>query len=215
MNNVVNLQKGNVVNLSKKAPGLCKVMVGLGWDPADKAEPNQQSGGFLKRLFGGAPSNPAPAATIDCDACAILLENDIMKNNSDLIYFGNLHDRYGAVVHQGDNLTGDGDGDDEEIMIDLSKMPDRINKVVIFVNIYQARSKKQNFGMIKNSFIRLVNDDTHQEICRYNISESSEYSTATAVIFGELVRNNGEWEFKALGTPSSAGSVGDVANLYR
>lgn len=203
--NVVNLSKGGVVNLSKHTPGLKSVMVGLGWDPA-----RPSAGGFFKKMFGGE----TPSSTIDCDACAVLLKNGKLRSDNDVVYFGNLKHSSGAVVHKGDNLTGDGDGDDEEIDIFLSKIPADYDGVVLFVNIYDARNKHQNFGQISNSFIRLVNTDTGAEICRYDISQSSEYDKATAVIFGELTKKNGEWEFKALGEASS-GSVSEVARKYR
>lgn len=203
--NVVNLSKGGVVNLSKHTPGLSHVMVGLGWDPETKGK------GLFKKVFGGSQ----PSSSIDCDACAILLKNGRLASNDDVVYFGNLKHKTKAVIHQGDNLTGDGDGDDEQIMIDLSKLPSDYDGVLLFVNIYNAKSKGQNFGQIANSFIRLVNMNTNSEMCRYDISQSSEYDKATAVIFGKLTKKNGEWEFEALGEASRAGSVSEVANNYK
>lgn len=201
-NNVVNLSKGGVVNLSKHAPGLSNVMVGLGWDPASE--------GFIGKLFGSKPSS-----SIDCDACAILCQNGRLVSDNDVVYFGNLKHKSRAVVHQGDNLTGDGDGDDEQILIRLNELPSQYDRIILFVNIYNARRKNQNFGQISNSFIRLVDSDKNTEMCRYDISQSSDYNKATAVIFGELVKKNNEWEFKALGEASSAGSVSEVASMYK
>ena len=153
----INLQKGQKIDLTKGGGGLRQVMVGLGWDEA------QQRGGFF------APK-PQP---IDCDASAILCgaNGKLISNNTDesVVYFGNLRHYSGAVVHQGDNLTGEGDGDDEQIMVNISLIPPQVEKVVFVVNIYDARTRKQHFGLIRNAFIRLVNMDNRTEICRYNL----------------------------------------------
>lgn len=127
----INLQKGQRIDLTKGNPGLSKILVGLGWDPVQSSG----SGGFLGGLFGGGSSS----ANVDCDASVIMLgENDKLKNNKDVIYFGNLRSNDGSVQHSGDNLTGDGDGDDEQISIDLSRVPAHIQKLVFVVNIYDC-----------------------------------------------------------------------------
>lgn len=184
----VNLQKGQKVNLSKEQPGLSKVVVGLGWDEAVSGQ------------------------TIDCDAFAILLTNGVVTSRSDVVYFGNLHHSSGSVIHKGDDLTGAGKGDDEQIVIDLSSVPSRHEKIVIAVNIFKAREKNQQFGMIRNAFIRLVDARTNAEICIYNLTDS--YSGMTAVIFGELYRDGSEWKFGAVGQGTTDGAISEVVSRY-
>ena len=197
----VNLQKGQKIDLTKENPGLKHVMVGLGWDEA------KQSGGLLKALFGGGTQN------IDCDATAILLNSDgKLADKKDIVYFGNLTHKSNAVKHMGDNLTGAGDGDDEQIFVDLEKIPESYSKIVFVVNIYEARARNQNFGLIKNAFIRLVDNDKKTEICRYDLSEN--YNGMTAMIFGEIYRHNGEWKFSAIGQGTADNSIGDLAKRY-
>ena len=193
----VSLQKGQKVSLSKDHAGLSKVVVGLGWDEAKR-----EKGGFF------APK-PQP---IDCDASAILLKNGRLFDKGDLIYFGNLRHRTGSVVHQGDNLTGAGEGDDEQIIVDLSSIPAEYDKIVFVVNIYQAVQRKQHFGMIQNAFIRLVDARNNNEMCKYNLSEN--YNNMTAMIFGEIYRHNGEWKFNAMGQATADASLGELANRY-
>ncbi len=198
----INLQKGQKIDLTKGGGGLRQVMVGLGWDEA------QQRGGFF------APK-PQP---IDCDASAILCgaNGKLISNNTDesVVYFGNLRHYSGAVVHQGDNLTGEGDGDDEQIMVNISLIPPQVEKVVFVVNIYDARTRKQHFGLIRNAFIRLVNMDNHTEICRYNLSEN--YNNMTGLVVGEIYKKNGEWKFNAIGQPvQEASRLDSIINLYR
>lgn len=200
----INLQKGQKIDLTKGGGGgLRQVMVGLGWDEAQ-----QQSRGFF------APK-PQP---IDCDASAILcgangriVSNDIKDT---CVYFGNLRHPSGAIIHQGDNLTGEGDGDDEQIMVNLQMVPASIDKIVFVVNIYDARSRNQHFGMIRNAFIRLVNMDNHTEICRFNLSEN--YNNMTGLVVGEIYRKNGEWKFNAIGQPvQEASRLDSLIQLYR
>ena len=164
-------------------------MVGLGWD---EAQPTAKG---LRALFA-----PRPQA-IDCDASAILLGADgklvshsISQNT---VYFGNLKHASGAIVHQGDNLTGEGEGDDEQIMVDLPSVPQNIDKIVFVVNIYDAQVRNQHFGMIKNAFIRIVDMSGNKEICRYSLTD--DYSGMTGLIVGEIYRNGGEWKFSAVG----------------
>ena len=190
----VSLQKGQKVSLSKEHAGLSKMMVGLGWDEAQKAK-----GGFF------APK-PKP---IDCDASALLLKNGRLCDKSDIVYLGH---KTGAIQHMGDNLTGAGDGDDEQILVDLGKIPAEYDRIVIVVNIYQAVSRKQHFGMIKNAFIRLVDQRNNGEMCKYNLSD--DYSGMTAMIFGEIYRHNGEWKFSAVGQGTTDPGLGELANRY-
>ncbi len=193
----VNLQKGQKVSLTKENAGLSQVLVGLGWDEAP------QKRGFF---------NLGKQADIDCDASAVMLKNGKLSGNGDLVYFGNLQHRSGTVQHLGDNLTGAGDGDDEQIIIDLANMPQQYDKIVIVVNIYDAVPRKQHFGMIQNAFIRLVDGRTNQEMCRYNLTE--DYSGMTAMIFGEIYRYNGEWKFSAVGQGTNDPSLGDLCRRY-
>ena len=188
----VSLQKGQKVNLSKDNAGLAKVIVGLGWDEAKPS--GGGGGGFFATLFGGAATTHQ---AIDCDASAIMLKNGKFVDRTDLVYFGNLKHKSGTVNHMGDNLTGEGEGDDEQIVIDLSRVPAEYDKIVIVVNIYQAVQRKQHFGMIENAFIRLVDARNNKEMCKYNLTEN--YSGMTAMIFGEIYRHNGEWKFNAMG----------------
>lgn len=192
----ISLQKGQKVSLSKENAGLSRVMIGLGWDEV------QQKRGF----FSLKPQD------IDCDATAILLQNGELKANEDVVYFGNLRHKSGTVQHMGDNLTGAGDGDDEQIMVDLAKIPAVYDRIVLMVNIYQARERKQHFGMIRNAFIRLVDCRNGKEMCRYNLTD--DYSGMTALIFGEVYRHNGEWKFNAIGQGTNDNSIGEVANRY-
>ncbi|MFT8321739.1 MAG: TerD family protein [Bacillus sp. (in: firmicutes)] len=199
----INLQKGQRVDLTKGNPGLSKIMVGLGWDPVQ-----QKGGGLLGSLFGGGA-----AANVDCDASVIMLgENDKVLHNSDVIYFGNLKSKDGSVQHSGDNLTGAGDGDDEQINIDLSRVPASIQKLVFVVNIYDAIKRKQHFGMIQNAFIRIVNPNSNSSLIHYNLTD--DYNGKTSLVVGELYRHGQEWKFAAVGTGTNAGSLGEVVKSY-
>lgn len=197
----ISLQKGQKVSLSKDNAGLAKIIVGLGWD-----EVQQSSGGLFGALFGGGQQ------AIDCDASAIMLRNGKFIDKDDLVYFGNLKHRSGTVVHQGDNLTGAGDGDDEQIVIDLLRVPEIYDKIVIVVNIYQAVQRRQHFGMIKNAFIRLVDARNGNEMCKYNLTEN--YSGMTAMIFGEVYRHNGEWKFNAIGNGTTDPGLSELCRRY-
>ncbi len=193
----VSLQKGQKVSLTKENAGLSNVLVGLGWDEAQRAK-----GGLF------APK-PKP---IDCDASAIILKSGRLCDKSDLVYFGNLRHKSGTIQHMGDNLTGAGEGDDEQILIDLSKVPAEYDRIVIVVNIYQAVQRKQHFGMIQNAFIRLVDGRNNNEMCRYNLTD--DYSGMTALIFGEVYRHNGEWKFNAIGQGTTDAGLAELANRY-
>ena len=174
----VSLQKGQKVDLTKGNSGLDKIIVGLGWDEKKSGK------GFFGSLFGGAGGQD-----IDCDASAILCKNGKCESNRDIVYFGNLHHASRAVNHMGDNLTGAGEGDDEQIVIELSKVPAEYDRIVIVVNIYQAVKRHQHFGMIENAFIRVVDAKTNKELCKYNLSEN--YDNMYAMIFGEVYRYKG------------------------
>ncbi len=193
----VNLQKGQKVDLTKGNAGLRRVMVGLGWDAAP------QNAGF----WGGSTEN------IDCDAIVFLLGSDgKIENRSDVVFFNNLRHSSGCVLHQGDNLTGEGEGDDEQIMVDLADLPLKYERIVIVVSIYKATDRNQHFGMIQNAFIRLVDADKNKELCIYNLSEK--YSGMTSMVFGELYRYKGEWKFNAVGQPMQIWSVAQLAERY-
>lgn len=204
----VSLQKGQKVNLSKDNAGLAKVIVGLGWDEAKPS--GGGGGGFFATLFGGGATTTHQA--IDCDASAIMLKNGKFVDRTDLVYFGNLKHKSGTVNHMGDNLTGEGEGDDEQIVIDLSRVPAEYDKIVIVVNIYQAVQRKQHFGMIENAFIRLVDARNNKEMCKYNLTEN--YSGMTAMIFGEIYRHNGEWKFNAMGNGTTDPGIGELCRRF-
>jgi stress response protein SCP2 len=193
----VNLQKGQKVELRKSNGGtLRRVMVGLGWDEV------QQRRGF----FAPKPQD------IDCDASAFACMNGRLTTADDVVYFGNLRHRSGCIIHMGDNLTGAGDGDDEQIMVDLVSLSPNYDRIVFVVNIYQAMQRRQHFGMIQNAFIRICDAETGQELCRYNLSEN--YNNMTAMVFGELYRYNGVWKFNAIGQATQDNSVGDLSKRF-
>lgn len=192
----VKLQKGQKVSLSKEHAGLSKIIVGLGWDEV------QQQRGF----FAPKPQD------IDCDAFALLLVDGKLASSQDIVYYGSLKHNSGSVVHMGDNLTGAGDGDDEQIVIDLNRVPAQYDRIVLAVNIYQAYERRQHFGMIQNAFIRLVDARNNNEMCIYNLTEN--YSNQTAMLFGEVYRYNGEWKFNAVGQGTTDGSIRDFAKRY-
>lgn len=185
----VSLQKGGNVSLSKEAPGLRKILVGLGWD-----------------------ARATDGAAFDLDAVAFILgSNGKVRSDSDFIFYNNLSSTDGSIVHQGDNLTGSGDGDDEVVEIDVAKVPLDAVKIAIAVTIHEADKRHQSFGQVANAFIRVVNADGSVEIARYDLSE--DYSTETALIFGEIYRHNSEWKFKAIGQ-GFAGGLGPLAKSY-
>ena len=152
----VSLQKGQKVSLTKESEKLTRVIVGLGWDEVQR-----------KKLGFFAPK----PQSIDCDASALMLKNGKLKGKKDIVYFGNLRHFTDTVMHMGDNLTGEGDGDDEQIVIDLARVPQEYDRIVLVVNIYQAMKRKQHFGLIQNAFIRLVDGSTNKEMCRYNLTD--------------------------------------------
>ncbi len=197
----VSLQKGQKVSLSKETPGLSRVIVGLGWDEAKPAK---------RGLFGFGGGR---TQSIDCDASALLCVDGKIQNTKDVVFYNNLTHPSGAVKHLGDNLTGAGEGDDEQIVIELDRVPEQYDRIVLCVTIYQARERNQQFGMIENSFIRLVDARNNQEICRYNLKER--YDGATAMVFGEVYRRNGEWKFNAMGQPLQVGGIAELVEHFR
>mgnify|MGYP003429826079 FL=1 len=185
----ISLQKGGNVNLSKEAPTMTKMVVGLGWD-----------------------TRATDGAAFDLDAVGFVLNNaGKVRADGDFIFFNNKQNAEGSVVHGGDNRTGDGDGDDETIMIDLSKMPADVEKVAVCVVIYDAEGRKQNFGQVSRAYVRILNDANQQEVARYDLSEDG--STEAAMIFGEVYRNGGDWKFKAVGQ-GFKGGLGPLAGSY-
>ena len=200
----VNLQKGQKVNLKKSdGQALSRIRIGLGWDPVKQ----EKKGGLFGSIFGGS------APDIDCDASVLVCKGGRLSGKSDIVYFGNLKHPSGAIVHTGDNLTGDGEGDDEQILVDLTAVPQDYDKLVFVVNIYDCDSRKQDFGMIANAFIRICDERTGEEFCRYNLSES--YAGMTAMIFGEIYRHTGEWKFNAIGQGTKDTGLGALAQRYQ
>ncbi len=193
----ISLQKGQKVSLSKEGASLSKLIIGLGWDEAQPAK---------KGFFAPKPQ------PIDCDASAILLQNGKLCGKGDLIYFGNLKHASGTVAHMGDNLTGAGDGDDEQIMVNLDAIPAQYDRIVVVVNIYQAKQRQQHFGMIKNAFIRIVDARNNTEMLKYNLTE--DYSGMTAMVCGEVYRHGDEWKFSAIGQGTNDPGLGEMANRY-
>ena len=199
----VNLKKGQKISLVKPgSAGLKRIMVGLGWD---EVEPKRRV------FFAPKPQD------IDCDASVILCGANGKVISPDpkqgCVYFGNLRHSSGAIVHQGDNLTGAGEGDDEQIMVDLPLVPPHIDKLVFVVNIYDANVRRQHFGMIRNAFIRLVDLSNNTEICRFNLSEN--YDGMTGMVVGELYRHEGEWKFNAIGQAvREASRLASLIRLY-
>lgn len=185
----ISLQKGQKVDLTKGNPSLKHVLVGLGWDV------NRYDGGFA----------------FDLDASAFLLGANGQTPNTDaFIFYGNLKHPSGAVEHMGDNLTGEGDGDDEQILVDLTKIPDSIEKIAFTVTIYEAEQRRQNFGQVDNSFIRIVDNDTGKELVRYDLGE--DFSIETAIVVGEIYRHGGGWKFNAVGSGFQGGLAALCAN---
>jgi tellurium resistance protein TerD len=183
----VSLSKGGNLSLSKEEPGLARILIGLGWDV---------------RMSDGTD--------FDLDASAFLLgPGDRVRTDEDFIFYNNLRSADGAVEHTGDNRTGEGDGDDEALKVDLTRVPVAVQKIAIAVTIHEGEARRQSFGMVSNAFIRIVNDATGREISRYDLAEDA--STETAMIFGEVYRHNGEWKFRAVGQ----GYKGGLAPLAR
>ncbi|MES2933722.1 MAG: TerD family protein [Pseudomonadota bacterium] len=185
----ISLQKGGNVNLSKEAPSLKKMVIGLGWDP---------------RATDGA--------AFDLDGSAFMLKADgKVRSDADFIFYNNLKSTDGSVTHAGDNTSGAGDGDDEKILVDLSMVPAEVDKITVGVTIHDAEARKQNFGMVGKAYIRCLDANGDKEIARYDLSEDG--STETAMIFGEIYRAGAEWKFKAVGQ-GFAGGLGPLARSF-
>ena len=178
----VSLTKGQKVDLTKGNPGLNNLLVGLGWD--------------INKFDGGSD--------FDLDTAAFMLGADgKTASDADCVIYGNLKHASGGVEHLGDNLTGEGDGDDEQIKVDLSKVPESVEKIDFTVTIYEAEERRQNFGQVSNAFIRIVDESSNTELIRYDLGE--DFSIETAVVVGELYRHNGEWKFNAVGSGFQGG----------
>ena len=182
---IAHVAKGEEVNLNQIDPGLKKVIVGLGWDA-----PSEQDG-----------------MMVDIDACAFLLNRDgRVRQDTDFVFYNNLTTENGALRHLGDNTSGEGEGDDEQIHVALEELPFDVDRISFSVSIHNAEERKQNFGMIKNAFIRIVNEDTGTELARFDLSEDA--GEDNAMVFGEMVREGISWKFRALG-------LGGNGGLYR
>ena len=199
----VSLQKGQKVSL-KKSDGkkLSNLMVGLGWDAVTKEE----KGGFFSRIFSGSKD-------IDCDASVFVCQGGKLVDKEDIVYFGNLEHKSGAIKHMGDNLTGEGEGDDEQIFVNLDKIPAQYDKLVFVVNIYKAADRKQHFGMIKNAYIRIIDNDSREELCRFNLSD--DYTDMLSMIAGEVYRYKDEWKFNAVGSGTTDTGLGELSARFK
>ena len=185
----ISLQKGGNVSLSKEAPGMKKMLIGLGWD--------------VRATDGAA---------FDLDGSAFLLNaSGKVRSDTDFIFYNQTKSADGSVEHTGDNRTGEGDGDDESIIVELEKVPAGIKSLFVAVTIHDAQARRQNFGQVSNAFIRCVNADTNVEVARFDLSEDA--SVETAMIFGEVYRHNGEWKFRAIGQ-GFKGGLGPLAKNY-
>ncbi|MFI2454001.1 TerD family protein [Streptomyces sp. NPDC019539] len=185
----VSLAKGGNVSLSKEAPGLSAVLVGLGWD--------------VRTTTG---------TDFDLDASALLLDDSgKVASNGHFVFYNNLTSPDGSVQHTGDNLTGEGEGDDEQIKVDLAAVPADVTRIVFPVSIHDAETRSQSFGQVRNAFIRVVNQSGGAELARYDLSEDA--STETAMVFGELYRNGDEWKFRAVGQGYASGLTGIVSDF--
>lgn len=185
----ISLTKGGNINLSKESGGSTKFTVGLGWN-----------------------SRATAGAAFDLDASAFLLTKDgKVRSDADFIFYKQTASTCGSVVHKGDNRTGDGDGDDEQLALDMAKVPADVEKIVFTVTIYEHDTRKQNFGMVSSAFIRVLDDGKNSEVARYDLSEDA--STVTAMIFGELYRNGADWKFRAVGQGFDQGLAQMASNF--
>lgn len=185
----LSLQKGSNISLSKEEAGLKRILIGLGWDPRS-----------------------SDGAEFDLDASAFLVGgNGKVRSDADFIFYNQKVSAEGSVEHTGDNLTGEGEGDDESIKVNLEKVPSSIDKIIVAVTIHEAQARRQNFGQVGGAFIRIVNEDNGREVTRYDLGE--DFSTETAVIFGEVYRYGAEWKFRAVGQ-GFAGGLAPLARNY-
>lgn len=186
----ISLAKGQKVDLTKGNPGLKKIMVGLGWD--------------VNTFDSGAD--------FDLDAAAFMVgANGKCPTEKEFVFYGNLAHPSGSVKHMGDNLTGEGEGDDEQIQIDLEKIPANVEKVAFTVTIYDSDARRQNFGQVSNAFIRIVDETTNTELIRYDLGE--DFSIEMAAVFGELYKSGSEWKFNAIGSGFQGGLAALCANF--
>ncbi len=185
----ISLQKGGNISLSKEAPTMKKMLVGLGWD-----------------------ARATDGADFDLDASAFMLSSaGKVRSDADFIFYNQSKSTDGSIQHQGDNRTGEGEGDDESIVIELDKVPADVEKISVCVTIHEADARRQNFGMVSSAYVRCVNADNNTEVARYDLSEDA--SVETAMIFGEIYRHNGEWKFKAIGQGFNGG-LGPLAKNF-
>jgi tellurium resistance protein TerD len=185
----ISLQKGGNVNLSKEAPGLNKMVIGLGWD-----------------------TRATDGAAFDLDGAIFLLNTSgKVRSDADFVFYNNLKSVDGSVTHSGDNRTGAGDGDDETVTIDLSRVPADVDKIAVCVTIHEAEQRRQNFGQVSKAFVRCVNASGNAEIARYDLSEDG--STEAAMVFGEVYRAGADWKFRAIGQ-GFKGGLGPLAKNY-
>jgi tellurium resistance protein TerD len=190
INLAISLSKGQKVDLTKTNPGLSKVIVGLGWDT------NKYDGG----------------KDFDLDTSVFLLgDNGKVGSDSDFIFYNNTTGGNGSVVHNGDNRTGAGDGDDEQTNVDLNHVPASVQRITFAITIHEAESRNQNFGQVSNAYVRILNGDTNQELIRYDLGE--DFSIETALVVGELYRHNGEWKFSAIGSGFQGGLAALATNF--
>lgn len=185
----ISLQKGGNVNLSREAPSMQKMLIGLGWN-----------------------ARATDGIDFDLDASAFLLtETGKVRSDADFIFYNQAQSADGSVKHSGDNRTGEGDGDDESIIVDLFKIPSDVTKIAVCVTIHEGEARRQNFGQVSNAYVRCVDEGPNQEVARFDLSE--DYSIETAMIFGEIYRHSGEWKFKAVGQ-GFAGGLGPLAKNF-
>lgn len=216
----VNLSKSDKVNLSKStSDGLSKITVALGWDEASAETKTVKKHGLIGKLFGSNASDETVSRRVqnmDLDAWVCLMEDGEVKKVTDstLCYYGNLTVG-NHIKHSGDNLTGAGEGDDEQIVINLDKIPDKYDGILVGVTIFNAKYKRQSFKDIKNFFVRVVDNRDDFEICRYSDNVSEEYSDSTTFIVGKIYKESGEWKFSACGNGITANDIQDAAKKYR
>lgn len=198
----INLQKGQKISLTKENKKLTNLCIGLGWDE----NTNSSGKSFLGRMFAQKEES------IDCDASAILCKNGKLQAAKDVVCYSNLVHESKAVKHLGDNLTGAGDGDDEQIKVNLELLPKDFDKICFVVNIYQCATRNQHFGMIKDAFIRIVDEASGSEICKYNLTD--DYNNKTAIIFGEVYKSEDEWKFNAIGEGTNDKDLKEITKRF-
>ena len=198
----INLKKGQKIVLDKSEYDLSRLTMGLGWDVA-------KSSGGLAGLFGNI-------SNFDLDGYAILLgENDKLKNyKEDVVYYGHLESKDKTVIHSGDNLTGEGEGDDEQIILKINSIPEKYQKIILAVSIYQAKERKQQFGMVENAFVRAI-DNKGVEIAKYTLSGNGTYEGKISMLMGAVYRDNTLWKFNALGDPLDSDMNGVVSSFMK